>query len=110
MVILDAFTAVHHDAIISQAAAGGLPSVYPLEHYAIAGGLISYGVDASDLHHRAVDRIIRGENPAGLPIQQPTKFNLVINLKTGHAVGVAVPPTLLARRRGDRISCYCCGA
>jgi ABC transporter substrate binding protein len=93
IVTLEAFTAVLRDAIISQAAAG--PSVYPLEHCAIAGGLISYGVDASDLHHRAasyVDRIIRGESLAGLPIQQPTKFNLVINLKTAHAVGVTVMP------------------
>jgi putative ABC transport system substrate-binding protein len=100
IVTLDAFTAVHRDAIISQAAARGLPSVYPLGHYVIAGGLVSYGVDASDLHRRAasyVDRIIRGEKPADLPIQQPTKFNLVINLKTAHALGLTVPPTLLAR-------------
>ena len=100
IVTLDAFTAVHRDAIIAQAAARGLPSVYPLGHYVVAGGLVSYGVDASDLHRRAasyVDRIIRGAKPADLPIQQPTKFNLVVNLKTAHALGLTVPPTLLSR-------------
>jgi len=100
IVTLDAFTAVHRDAIIAQAAARVLPSVYPLEHYVVAGGLISYGVDASDLHRRAasyVDRIIRGAKPGDLPIQQPTKFNLVVNLKTARALGLKVPPTLLAR-------------
>jgi len=100
IVTLDAFTAVHRDAIIAQAAARVLPSVYPLGHYVVAGGLISYGVDASDLHRRAasyVDRIIRGAKPGDLPIQQPTKFNLVVNLKTARALGLTVPPTLLAR-------------
>lgn len=100
IVTLDAFTAVHRDAIISQAAVRKLPSVYPLGHYVVAGGLVSYGVDASDLHRRAasyVDRIFRGARPADLPIQQPTKFNLVINLKTAHALGLTVPPTLLSR-------------
>lgn len=100
IVTLDAFTAVHRDAIIAQAAARALPSVYPPGHYVVAGGLVSYGVDASDLHRRAasyVDRIIRGAKPADLPIQQPTKFNLVVNLKTAHALGLTVPPTLLAR-------------
>jgi putative tryptophan/tyrosine transport system substrate-binding protein len=100
IVTLDAFTAVHRDAIIAQAAVRKLPSVYPLGHYVVAGGLVSYGVDASDLHRRAasyVDRIIRGAKPADLPIQQPTKFNLAVNLKTAHALGLTVPPTLLAR-------------
>jgi len=100
IVTLDAFTAVHRDAIIAQAAARGLPSVYPLGHYVVAGGLVSYGVDAADLHRRAasyVDRIIHGARTIDLPIQQPTKFNLVINLRTARALGLKVPPTLLAR-------------
>jgi putative tryptophan/tyrosine transport system substrate-binding protein len=100
IVTLDAFTAVHRDAIIAQAAAHGLPSIYPLGHYVAAGGLVSYGVDAADLHRRAasyVDRIIHGARTVDLPIQQPTKFNLVINLRTAHALGLKVPPTLLAR-------------
>jgi putative ABC transport system substrate-binding protein len=100
IVTLDAFTAVHRDAIIAQAAARALPSVYPLGHYVVAGGLVSYGVDTPDLHRRAasyVDRILHGAKPGDLPIQQPTKFNLVVNLKTARALSLKVPPTLLSR-------------
>jgi putative ABC transport system substrate-binding protein len=77
-----------------------LPAVYPLGFFVTAGGLISYGPDAIDPHRRAaayVDRILKGEKPANLPVQAPTKFELIINLKTAKALGLDVPPTLLAR-------------
>jgi ABC-type uncharacterized transport system substrate-binding protein len=77
-----------------------LPAVYPLPFFASAGGLISYGPDQLDEYHRAaayVDRILKGEKPADLPVQAPTKYELVINLKTAKALGLDVPPTLLAR-------------
>jgi putative tryptophan/tyrosine transport system substrate-binding protein len=99
MVMLDVFTAVHRPAIIAQAAASGVPTVFPWRFGAADGGLASYGVDTVDLHRRAaayVDRILRGARPADLPVQQPTKFEFVINLKTAKALGIEVPPTLLA--------------
>jgi ABC-type uncharacterized transport system substrate-binding protein len=99
IVMLDVFTAVHRPAIIAQAAASRIPTVFPWRFGATDGGLLSYGVDVSDLHRRAadyVDRILKGARPADLPVQQPTKFELVINLKTAKAMGIEVPPTLLA--------------
>jgi putative ABC transport system substrate-binding protein len=83
--------------------AGGalrIPTVYPLRSFAQAGGLLAYGVDLPDLFRRAasyVDRILKGEKPADLPVQAPTKFELVINLKTAKALGLTIPPMLLAR-------------
>jgi putative ABC transport system substrate-binding protein len=77
-----------------------LPAVYPFRFYAIDGGLISYGPDPIDPHWRAagyVDRILKGEKPADLPVQAPTKYELVINLKTAKALGFEIPPQLLAR-------------
>jgi ABC-type uncharacterized transport system substrate-binding protein len=77
-----------------------LPSMFHLREFANAGGLVSYGVDRNDLFQRAaayVDKILRGARPADLPIEQPTKFELVINLKTAKALGLSVPPTLLSR-------------
>jgi ABC-type uncharacterized transport system substrate-binding protein len=77
-----------------------LPAVYPFRYFASAGGLISYGPDQLDEYHRAaayVDRILKGEKPADLPVQAPTKHQLVINLKIAKALGLDVPPTLLAR-------------
>ena len=77
-----------------------LPAIYPFRYYAVGGGLISYGPDTLDPMRRAaeyVDRILRGEKPADLPVQAPTKYVLVINLKTAKALGLEVPPMLLAR-------------
>jgi ABC-type uncharacterized transport system substrate-binding protein len=91
---------VHRELIITQAAKHRLPAVYPLRLFVIEGGLMSYGSDPLDPHRRAagyVDRILKGEKPADLPVQNPTKYELVINLKTAKALGLTVPETLLAR-------------
>jgi putative ABC transport system substrate-binding protein len=90
---------VHRDLIITLAAKHRLPAVYPYRLYITGGGLISYGPDDIDQNRRAagyVDRILKGEKPADLPVQAPTKYELVINLKTAKALGLTVPSTLLA--------------
>ena len=95
-----ALATVHRDAIIKAASQSRLPAVYPLRVFVTAGGLTSYGPDLIDPYRQAagyVDRILRGEKPADLPVQAPTKYELVINLKTAKALGLDVPPTLLAR-------------
>ena len=77
-----------------------MPAVYPYRFFVAAGGLISYGPDPVDEYRRAagyVDRILKGEKPADLPVQLPTKYNLVINLKTAKALGLDMPATLIAR-------------
>jgi putative tryptophan/tyrosine transport system substrate-binding protein len=91
---------VHRDLIIGLAAKLRLPTIYPIRAFAAAGGLISYGADSIDPHRLAagyVDRILRGENPADLPVQAPTRYELVVNLKTAEALGLTVPPSILAR-------------
>ncbi len=98
---------VHRNLIITLAARHQLPAVYPLAYYVRTGGLISYGPDSVDPYRSAagyVDRILKGEKPADLPVQAPTKYELVINLKTAKALGLDVPPTAARpRRRGDRV-------
>ena len=92
-------TAFRRDLIIGLASRHKLPAVYPFRYYAKDGGLISYGPDTLDPTRRAavyVDRILKGEKPADLPVQAPTKYELVINLKTAKSLGLTVPPTLLA--------------
>jgi putative tryptophan/tyrosine transport system substrate-binding protein len=92
--------AVHRELIIKLAARYRLPAVYSYRYFAESGGLISYGPDPIDQYRRAagyVDRILKGEKPADLPVQAPTKYELTINLKTARALGLTVPPTLLAR-------------
>ena len=91
--------ALHRDLIITLAARHKLPAVYFDRSFVAAGGLISYGADYFDQYRRAagyVDRILRGEKPADLPVQAPTKYELLINLNTARALGLDVPPTLLA--------------
>jgi putative ABC transport system substrate-binding protein len=99
VVMPDGFTTNHRAVIISFAARHRLATIYPDRFYAVDGGLISYGVNFLDLYHRAplyVDRILKGEKPADLPVELPTKFELVINLKTVKMLGLTVPPSLLA--------------
>jgi putative ABC transport system substrate-binding protein len=93
------FTTVHREHIISLTAQFRVPAIYPYRYFAEAGGLLSYGVDAVDLFRRAseyVSRILRGADPADLPVQAPTKFELVINLGTAKALGLVIPRVLLA--------------
>jgi putative tryptophan/tyrosine transport system substrate-binding protein len=100
IVVPDTFTLVNRAPIIALANKHRLPTIYPFRYYAVDGGPISYGIDTIDLYRRAasyVDRILRGTKPGDLPIQQPTKFELAINLKTAKALGLDVPPSLLAR-------------
>src|SRR5262249_13475426 len=91
---------LHRDLIIALAARYKLPAIYYERFFAAAGGLFSYGSDRIELYRLAagyVDRILKGEKPGDLPVQAPTKFELVINLRTAKALGITVPPALLAQ-------------
>jgi putative ABC transport system substrate-binding protein len=100
IVIPDNFNAIHRGTIIAEAARQRIPAIYALRHFAMSGGLMSYGIDMLDLYRRAasyVDRILKGANPADIPVQTPAKVDLVINLKAANALGLTVPRIMLAR-------------
>jgi putative ABC transport system substrate-binding protein len=100
VVMPDVFMVAHRAPIILAAARNNIPAVYHRSEYARDGGLLSYGVDSVDSYRRAatyVDRILRGEKPPELPVQLPAKFEMVLNLKTAKALGLAVPPSILLR-------------
>ena len=97
IVMLDVSMAVHRPAIIAQATTHRVPTMFPWRFGASDGGLVSYGVDVADLHRRAagyVDRILKGTKPADLPVRPPTRFELVLNLKTAKALGLTITPEL----------------
>ena len=96
----EVFTFEHRAPIITAAARNKVPAVYSLSEAARDGGLLSYGVEVVDIFRRAVpyvDRILRGAKPADLPVQLPVKFEMVLNLKSAKALGLAVPPSILLR-------------
>jgi putative ABC transport system substrate-binding protein len=100
MIMPDVFMSLHREMIFGLAIGGRLPTMTPVRFFATAGGLMSYGSSFPSLMREAapyVDRILRGEKPRDLPVQEPTKYELVINLKTARAIGLEVPATLLAR-------------
>jgi putative ABC transport system substrate-binding protein len=100
LVLPDLFTATNRQSIIALAARHGLPAVYPFRYFVASGGLMSYGIEMLETYRQAasyVDRILKGERPSDLPVRRPTKFEFVINLKTAKALGLDVPPTVLAR-------------
>jgi putative tryptophan/tyrosine transport system substrate-binding protein len=99
-VCADPLVSANRTRINALALAERLPTMHDLREYAVPGGLMSYGPNIPDLFRRAahyVDKILRGAKPADIPVEQPTKFDLVINLTTAKALGIEVPPTLLAR-------------
>jgi putative tryptophan/tyrosine transport system substrate-binding protein len=99
IILPDPFNAAHGELIIAMAARHRGPAIYPLRSFVASGGLIAYGIDRVDLYRRAasyVDRILRGARAADLPIQMPTKFELIINLKTAETLDLSIPPSMLA--------------
>jgi putative ABC transport system substrate-binding protein len=91
---------MHRELVMSLAAQLRLPAIYPYRFFTTQGGLASYGIDLQDMWRRTagyVDRILRGEKPADLPVQSPVKYEMVINLKTAKALGLAIPETVLVR-------------
>jgi putative ABC transport system substrate-binding protein len=104
MISPSTFAALHRRQLIALAAKHRLPTIYPSIEYAEAGGLMSYGPDLVDNYRRAaayIDKIVKGASPGNLPIQQPTKFQLVINLKAAKQIDLTIPPNVLAR--ADRV-------
>jgi len=100
LVLPDLFTATNRQSIIALAAQHRLPAVYPFRYFVASGGLTSYGIEMLETYRQAasyVDRILKGEKPADLPVQAPTKYELIVNLKTAKALGLEIPPTVLAR-------------
>jgi putative ABC transport system substrate-binding protein len=100
LIVTSGSTAFHRHIITSLAARHRLPAVYPFRYWAVAGGLISYGPNSIEPSRRAasyIDRILKGAKPSDLPVQAPTRYELIVNLKTAKALGLTVPPTLLAR-------------
>ena len=100
LVLPDVTTAVHRGLIAALAVRHRLPAVYSNRYYVASGGLVSYGVNIVDLYRRAasyVDRILKGAKPSDLPVQAPTKFELVVNLKTAKAIGLTIPESFLLR-------------
>jgi putative tryptophan/tyrosine transport system substrate-binding protein len=100
LILVDPFTRLHRQRIVDFAAKRHLPAIYESREFVDAGGLISYGIDLSAMQRRAalyVDKILKGSKPAELPVEQPTKFELVINLKTAKTLGLTIPPSLLSR-------------
>ena len=100
IVTVSSAATVHRQMIIASIARHRLPATFPFRYFAADGGLISYGPDLTDQYRRAagyVDRILKGEKPANLPVQKPTKYSLTVNLKTAKELGLAMPATLLAR-------------
>jgi putative ABC transport system substrate-binding protein len=99
VVMPDVFTYAHRASIISAAARNSVPAVYAISEFVKDGGLLSYGVDLVDSFRRAatyVDRVLRGAKPGDLPVQFPTKYEMAVNLKTARALGLTIPPNLLA--------------
>ena len=104
LVLPDPVTVMHHRQIVQMAEGVRLPAAYMARQFADAGGLMSYGPNLADLVRRAatfVDRILKGAQPGNLPVEQPTNFELVINLKTARTLGLTIPPSLL--QRADQI-------
>jgi putative ABC transport system substrate-binding protein len=100
IVLPHAVTAAHRTQIVGFAAKNRLPGMYPYSLFVEAGGLMSYGTNISDLHRRAatyVDKILKGAKPADLPVQQPMRFELVLNMKTAKSLGIKFPPTIMVR-------------
>jgi putative tryptophan/tyrosine transport system substrate-binding protein len=99
MVLSDLGMTNHREALIALAAHHRVPAVYPFRYFAASGGLMSYGTDVAEVFRRAaayVNHILKGTSPGDLPVQAPTKYDLVVNLKTAKALGLTVPPSLLA--------------